>query len=74
MANTENTEPYYDDEPEGYDTYDGPDGAGLDDSTEGGYTAHSSEEFEQWFNNLPTDEQQAFMDRITKLSEPTPYD
>lgn len=35
---------------------------------------HSPEQFEQWFNNLPTDEQQAFMDRITRLSEPTPYD
>lgn len=46
----------------------------LEDSTEGGYTASSPEEFEDWFNSLPTDEQKAFMDRITRLSEPVPYD
>jgi hypothetical protein len=43
------------------------------DDTEGGYTAHSPEEFEQWFNSLPTAEQKAFMDRITRLSEPVEY-
>lgn len=45
----------------------------LDESTEGGYTAHSSEEFEQWFNDLPTEEQKAWMDRVTRLGEVRPY-
>ena len=45
----------------------------VDDGTEGGYTAYSSEEFEQWFTNLPTDEQKAYVDRITVLSGPVEY-
>jgi hypothetical protein len=45
----------------------------LEDATEGGYTAHSPEEFEEWCNSLSPAEQQAYLDRLRILSGPVEY-